>query len=209
MTDTIDTIDVLMARFVAGTLPLPMRVLVESHLEISSANRGFVRGLEALAGDALLEAPLASLSDPAHVLEAVFASRDEGILPPRPAPSGSVFPPALRAFAGFEAGQEVPWRTMLPGIREHVVARVEGCRASLFRFNPGRELPDHTHEGTELTLVLEGAFSDQRGRFGRGDVSVADPSLDHRPVAENDRPCIAFIVTDAPLKMTGPLHERS
>ena len=35
--DTIDTIDTLMARYVAGALPLPARVLVESHLEINGA----------------------------------------------------------------------------------------------------------------------------------------------------------------------------
>jgi putative transcriptional regulator len=205
MTDTIDTIDVLMARFVAGTLPLPMQVLVESHLQISRGNHGFVRGLEALAGDAILDEQPASLSNPAHVLEAVFASHVQVAAPrPEAVRAGGVFPPALRAFAGFEAAEQVPWRTQLPGIQEHVIGKIEGCKASLFRFGAGRELPDHTHEGTELTLVLDGAFSDQRGRFGRGDVSVADPSLEHQPVAESERPCIAFIVIDAPLKMTGP-----
>ncbi len=44
----------------------------------------------------------------------------------------------------------------------------------------------------ELILILDGAFRDERGRFGPGDISVADATVDHRPVAEKDRPCIAL-----------------
>ena len=46
------------------------------------------------------------------------------------------------------------------------------------------------------------------GRFGRGDISIADPSVDHRPTAENTVPCIGFAVTDAPLRLTGSLRQR-
>jgi putative transcriptional regulator len=35
----IDTIDSLLARYVAGTLPTPARVLVEAHLELKPKNR--------------------------------------------------------------------------------------------------------------------------------------------------------------------------
>jgi putative transcriptional regulator len=68
-------------------------------------------------------------------------------------------------------------------------------------------LPAHTHRGLELTLVIDGAFHDVRGRFGVGDISVADENLDHRPVAETDRPCIAFSVMEAPIRLTGSLKQ--
>ncbi len=205
-TDTIDTIDTLMARFVAGTLTLPARVLVESHLEISSSNRGLVHGLEALAGSALESEQPSEISDRARLLEAVFASpsADE---PSRRSSSGGLLPGRLRDFLGVELGA-VPWHTKLPGVHEHHIGDFDGCEASLFWFKAGRRLPAHTHEGSELTLVLDGAFTDTRGRFARGDISVADPSVDHRPIADKARPCIAFVVTDAPLKLTGPLHQR-
>ena len=33
-------------------------------------------------------------------------------------------------------------------------------------------------------------------------------AIDHRPIAEKERPCIGFAITDAPLRFTGPLGQR-
>ncbi len=65
-------------------------------------------------------------------------------------------------------------------------------------------MPVHTHEGTELTLVLAGAFSDAHGHFLRGDVAEADASVEHQPVADPGEDCLCLAVTDAPLRLTGP-----
>ena len=64
-------------------------------------------------------------------------------------------------------------------------------------------VPQHTHEGSELTLVLEGAFRDKTGRYARGDLALADGSIEHRPVAEPGEDCMCLTVTDAPLRLTG------
>jgi putative transcriptional regulator len=63
---------------------------------------------------------------------------------------------------------------------------------------PGAARPYPQGHGADAHL--DGAFNDERGRFGPGDISVADETIDHRPVAEKDRPCIAFSVLDAPVK---------
>jgi putative transcriptional regulator len=54
-----------------------------------------------------------------------------------------------------------------------------------------------------LTLVLAGGFSDASGHYLKGDVAVADPSVDHRPVADAGADCLCLAVTDAPLRLTG------
>jgi putative transcriptional regulator len=61
-------------------------------------------------------------------------------------------------------------------------------------------VPDHGHRGTELTLVLQGAFSDKTDRFGKGDIEVATQDLNHQPIAEMDEDCICLAATDAPLR---------
>lgn len=202
--ETIDTIDALMARYAAGTLPYPAHVLVQSHLEIANANRDLVAGLEELAAGALDAAEPQPMADHAQRLLSIFGSA-----PPVEAirrPSTGIFPAALRDFVGFDA-DDVPWRTKMPGFREYDMD-VDGCHASLFWIRPGRKIPAHTHEGQELTLVLDGAFADIFGRYGRGDISVANEAVDHRPIAEKERPCIGFAITDAPLRFTGPLTQR-
>jgi putative transcriptional regulator len=205
-TDKSDNMDALLARYVAGRLPLPANVLVESHLEIKPENRELVQGLEAIGGDVLEAEEAISLKDRDKSLDAIFNS-----VPPHEEKqakhSGHVFPSALLDFVGCDA-ENVPWRSKLPGFREYDLGEIDGCHASLLWIKPGRAMPSHTHEGTELTIVLDGAFCDTTGRYGRGDISVADESVDHRPVAEEGRPCICFAVTDAPLRLTGSFGRR-
>jgi putative transcriptional regulator len=204
----IDTVDALMAHYVAGSLPEPARVLVAAHLELLPINRSIVRDLETLAGDALESLKPAVIRDKDSRLAAIFASAP--IAEIARSPSASLqpgrFPPVLRDFIGFDV-EDVPWRTKLPGFKEYSLPNIDGCEVSLMWIRPGRKLPTHTHQGVELTLVLDGAYSDVRGRYGPGDISVADEAVVHRPVAENNRPCIAFSVLDAPIKFKGPLTQ--
>lgn len=203
--ETIDTIDVLMARYVAGSLPYPAHVLVSAHLEITRANHGFIAGLEDMAGDALESADALPMTQRSDRLAAIFEGAPASDAMPSPPASGA-FPAALRDFVGFDE-TNIPWRTKMPGFREFEFES-DGCHASIYWIKPGRKIPAHTHEGQELTLILDGAFADGHGRYGRGDIAIADDTIDHRPIAETERPCICFAVTDAPLRLTGPLGQR-
>ena len=77
------------------------------------------------------------------------------------------------------------------------------AEAVLYWINPGRVMPSHTHDGSEVTLVLRGGFSDPTGHYRRGDIAIADSDLDHHPRADEDEDCICFAVIDAPLRLTG------
>jgi putative transcriptional regulator len=203
----IDTVDVLMAHYVAGSLPEPARVLVESHLEMKPDHRLLVRDLESLAGEALEQIPEAAIGDRMARLAAIFSSAppaEDHTATDLPA-QGGFFPKPIRDLVGYDV-DTVPWKTKLPGFKQYTTD-IAGCEVSLMWIKAGRALPAHAHRGMELTLILDGAFNDNRGRFGPGDISVADKSVNHRPIAEKDRPCIAFSVLDAPIKLTGSLRQ--
>ncbi len=70
----------------------------------------------------------------------------------------------------------------------------------MLRIPAGKPVPEHSHGGRELTLVLCGSFSDAQGRFSRGDIEEADEDLEHQPIAGLEEDCICLAVTDAPLK---------
>jgi putative transcriptional regulator len=53
--------------------------------------------------------------------------------------------------------------------------------------------------------VLEGGFSDGRGHYLRGDVAIADDEVTHRPRADDDGDCLCLTVTEAPVRLAGPL----
>ncbi|WP_246270719.1 ChrR family anti-sigma-E factor [Hongsoonwoonella zoysiae] len=199
--------DALFAGYVAGTLAEPARILVRSHLEISPVNRGFIRDLEAFGGDMLEEMEPVEISGREAKLKAIFADKGfEDVSPKKVAPRqcSDILPNTLRDFLGYDL-KDVPWRSRLPGMKEYKLGEIDGCNVSMLWIRAGMAMPTHTHHGTELTLVLEGGFSDGIGHFVRGDVSFADESVDHKPVADDDGDCICFAVTEGNLQLTGPV----
>ena len=197
-------INPLLAGYAAGTLGPHLHALIESHLILSDENREVVRALEAEAG-AELEAteprPLGRSARDA-VLGAIYAGGWYGR--PRPQKFDPDVPEPLDRLIGMPLAK-VPWRFAAPGVTEHVVFTGEGVTASLLKIAVGRRAPRHTHTGRETTLVLKGGFTDEIGHFGRGDVAVVDGTVDHRPRADGDEPCICFAVAEGPLKLTGPI----
>jgi anti-sigma factor ChrR (cupin superfamily) len=116
-----------------------------------------------------------------------------------------VFPRPLARYIGHDL-HTVPWRSRLPGLKEYRVEDRDGISASLLWIRAGKPMPHHTHEGMETTLVLCGGFTDLKGAYGRGDIAICDEQDDHRPVADDDgEDCVCFAVTDAPLRLTGPI----
>lgn len=200
--------DNLLVGYVGGSLPLPLQVLVQSHLQMSSENRSIVNKLESAAGMELEGVSPVDFTNRDAALNVILGSNEGRVATPAaPERSSGSMPMPLRDFVGHDIA-DIPWRTVMPGFREYDMPDVDGCHVSMFWIKPGRTVPAHTHEGFEISLILEGAFFDDRGRFGEGDISVADQSVNHRPTAENERPCIGFAVTDAPLRLTGSLYQR-
>ncbi|TCD12330.1 ChrR family anti-sigma-E factor [Oricola cellulosilytica] len=206
-----ENLDALLARYAAGRLPKPVEVLVSSHLELSAPSRALLSGVESAAGEFLFSEIPAALASRETMLDTVFASSTQearGSDTSRSQEAGcAILPKALQEFVGHTV-DTIPWRTKMPGFREFELGDIDGCHVSMFWLKAGRPIPAHTHEGIELTLVLDGAFNDNRGRYGRGDISIADDAVSHRPIAEAGRACIGFAVTDGPLRLTGPLHQR-
>jgi putative transcriptional regulator len=64
-------------------------------------------------------------------------------------------------------------------------------------------MPRHTHRGEELTLVLQGSFSDAAGNYARGDVATANAEIDHQPLAGAGELCLCLAVEEEPLRLTG------
>ncbi|WP_244287867.1 ChrR family anti-sigma-E factor [Labrenzia sp. 011] len=201
--------DELLAGYAAGSLSYPAQALVGAHLELSGRNRGYVSSLETLAGLDLEAAEPVALSDRDTALGAIFSTEDPFVgnlgsgsresLSPVPA-----LPRSLQAIIGTSL-DDVAWKRLLPGVRECRFGEIDGCNTSLLWVRGGRALPSHTHHGAELTLVLQGGFSDDDGHFVTGDIAFADGDVDHKPIADKGEDCICFAVTAGRLELTGPI----
>ncbi|GAA0813669.1 ChrR family anti-sigma-E factor [Colwellia asteriadis] len=78
-------------------------------------------------------------------------------------------------------------------------------RTSLLHIDPGGSVPEHTHNGFELTLLLAGSFSDVQGEYVAGDFIMLDGNHQHHPVSEKG--CLCYTVANAPLHFTQGINK--
>jgi predicted ChrR family anti-sigma factor len=78
-----------------------------------------------------------------------------------------------------------------------------GARVFMLKAAAGTSLPHHTHTGTELMLIIRGAFSHEGGRYGVGDFDEADGSTEHQPVVEAGEECICLVAMEGGLRLLG------
>jgi putative transcriptional regulator len=63
-------------------------------------------------------------------------------------------------------------------------------------------MPHHEHRGDEITVVLQGSFSDQEDNYHVGDFIVRTKGEKHRPVAAQHEDCLCLSTLDAPIRMS-------
>jgi len=184
----------LLARYAAGRLPHPFAVVVAAHVALCDDCRACVEAHDMLGGALVERLAGADLSPGAEAR--LMQALDDAPPPPAIRASG-VFPaPVMQALDGHPP----EWRMLGGGIRQQILSADGEGSLRLLYIPPGRAVPEHGHRGLELTLVLQGSFSDAVGHFGAGDVETAEDDIDHQPVAGPGPPCICLAATDAPLR---------
>ncbi|RLV61615.1 transcriptional regulator [Parashewanella curva] len=66
-------------------------------------------------------------------------------------------------------------------------------RTSLMHIEAGGKVPQHTHKGYELTLVLSGKFKDESGEYSEGDFIFLEGKHKHQPVSVNGCLCMTIV----------------
>jgi len=189
--------DAMLVAYAAGSLEHPFALVVAAHVSLCEECRARLGAHESVGG-ALLEGQ-AEQTVSASMKDAIFSRLDdEPTDGPEPAYErfGAYPGPVMQALKG----KPPRWKSVGGGVRQTLLHAGNEGSVRLLYIPPGKAVPDHGHNGIELTLVLQGAFRDETGRFGVGDLEVADDSLDHTPVAELGAPCICLAATDAPLR---------
>jgi putative transcriptional regulator len=201
--------ELLLLDYASGALSEAEALVIATHAAFCPECRRRIAELETIGGAALESAEAASMG--ANALAKVMARIDKGgeqaAPTPIPAPKeGILVPRPLRDYLDAPL-EQLGWKGVLPGLAECTlkIGNDQRIRTKLLRVQPKTAMPQHTHDDTELTLVLDGAFSDEHGYFGRGDFAITDADIDHRPVAEAGSACYCLTVTTAPLRLTGPL----
>jgi putative transcriptional regulator len=186
----------LLTAYAAGALPEAFALVVATHLSMCDECRAMAESLDGIGGT-LIEALDGAAMD-AGALEAVMARLDDAPAAPIRVDRG-VLPAPVRAYIGGDL-DAVKWKPVGMGVKQAVLKTSDSASARLLYIPAGAAMPEHSHRGMELTLVLQGAFEDDSDRFGPGDVEIADDEVDHTPVADVGADCICLAATEGRLR---------
>jgi putative transcriptional regulator len=195
--------DATLMSFAAGSLPEALAAVAAAHISHCPQCASELRRLERLGGVMLTRGPQAVLTRASPRMPPVEATCVKDRSQSERSPTAKVFDPVERVLDGNS--DELPWRRLGIGIWHIPLSLSTDSTGDLrlLKVAPGQTLPDHGHGGAELTLVLEGCYSDKLGEFGRGDVADIDESTDHMPVANGHHGCVCLIASERPAKFRG------
>lgn len=193
--------------FSAGNLSDPHALCIRLHLDKCAECCSRVETLDSLGAVLMESQPKSELS--ADMFDSILSRIDSDEIieggSVGAAAKGSERISPLAKLLGNDLNS-LPWKRQLgdvsvlditdrfPGQQEQVV---------LQKLAAGGKAPSHTHRGEETTIVLQGAFADQKGVFNQWDFVVLNQEDDHKPVAVGCEDCITLSVLSAPVKLTG------
>lgn len=190
--------DATLMAYAAGTLSEAFNLIVATHLSLCDTCRASVQAYDAVGG-ALLDGEAAPVA--ADLLHNVLAHLDDEFDAPVHRMGYSDIPAPLHSYIGEDLSA-VRWQPIGMGVKQAILPTSKGATARLLCIPAGSAMPDHGHRGTEMTLVIKGAFKDADDYFARGDIEIADSNVQHIPIADVHEDCICLAVTDAPLRFT-------
>ena len=194
----------LLTEYVAGNLPLAQSACVAAHMNYCESCQRTVGQLQEVGSslfDRLDPEPVGE-----SVLDSVLARLDE--VPPlsysKPVETEAGRTPAIlqRLMAGDFT--ELAWKKITEALRiSYLKTGDPNYEFALYHIKAGGKIPEHDHRGSEMTLVLQGGFSDANGSYHEGDFIYRAADDTHAPTALQSEDCICLAATDAPLRFKG------
>ena len=198
-------LDALLLDYTTGSLSRPLEMLVETHLAMNPQSARTMQLMLKIGGVLLEDIEPVSMSEDAlsRVMRQIEQDNDNEMQSAQ-ITALAASQPIDRLLPSKDCKKS--WRRIGIGVSEHIVDFGDNLgKASFYRIAPGKSVPSHHHEGAEISLVLEGGFTDEFGTYGPGDISIHEAGSEHQPVADNDGECIVFAVNEGNIRLTGPL----
>lgn len=188
--------------YAAGSLGEALSMVAASHVAWCPECRKAVREAEELGGEILSGLEDTEVSESCRAR--VMGMLDRATLhrfPRPPAPKSNVPSPLSKLLSGQDLAG-LKWKTKAPGVAMYDLPLSPAAKGKLYllRIAPGKAMPEHSHGGEEITLIISGAYTDSMGRFAQGDVADLDESTVHTPRVEPDAPCYCLVATEAPTR---------
>jgi putative transcriptional regulator len=202
--------------FATANLPLAEAVCVSAHLEFCGKCRAHVQQLTDVGGHMLARLQPEAVSEDSFA--ALMARVSAGAQEQSPvtvaaqvpqedveeAAQSHVFLP--RAVRRLVSGSldKLRWVQLGKALRvAPLQVSDESRETAIYDIRAGGRMPEHEHRGEEITVLLQGSFSDADGSYSRGDFVVRHAGEAHQPTATMDKDCICLVCLERPVRPRG------
>ena len=199
--------DATLISFAAGTLPEALCAVVATHIAMCPRCRAELSHMERL-GAVMLEGLAPAVTGPAPAVRAInpAMTSKRAAIARAPVERQASVPDPLSRLVGKNLS-DIRWKRLGIGMWHAPLPLSKGAKGDLrlFKVAPGLAMPEHGHGGSELSLILEGSYTDEFGRFGVGDLADLDTEAEHQPVADPATGCICLIAAEEKARFKGLL----
>lgn len=204
----------LLKTYCAGELPASISVIIAAHIELCPHCQQQVEALTAkVAKDTFACTYIEAEAEQSEFADIDFASMieditlDDGIdeikvaQPIELSLNQNIFylPQVLRNL------ELSSWASLGKLSRSRVTLEDANLHTSLLHIDADGSVPEHTHNGFEITLLLEGSFKDEMGEYTKGDFIWLDGKHTHNPITEHG--CLCLTVSSDSLHFTQGLSK--
>ena len=192
--------------FASGSISSALSIAVATHLHYCKACQTEVR-LAETAASALFEQQAAK-SPVSFDFDALMNKLDNDEIVQETKPDVIAEPKRFPAVVEKLINGDVDalnWSSPMKNLHTTRLMKDENNMiVGLHHMNAGGRVPQHTHRGNEISVVIEGGFSDELGTYAAGDFVHLNGKHNHSPLAHADGDCWLLTIVEAPVKLTGP-----
>lgn len=196
----------LLEQYVEGTLSAEVALAVSAHVDLCPHCQLQCKDIRNDQGSQLSELQPTDISgiELQQMLRSILNQPQESGTTTQQTPASTTVTVNGRTFQiprslSRLASEHGKW-LQLGGIATAKLPAGDKRHVSLLYIDKGTEVPNHTHLGLEMTLVLAGKIVDETGEYCAGDLLINSPDDTHTPRTLADEDCLCLSVLSAPLK---------
>ncbi|MFL2849273.1 MAG: ChrR family anti-sigma-E factor [Pseudohongiellaceae bacterium] len=198
----------ILNKYVQGSLPTGWNVVLSAHLELCQKCRHEYGDLESAEVLSWSKGPVEEVANDFSDLVSNIIQQPQHAAADTPLPQESSITEihmldhsfTLPRVLAKAANDGLEWKKLAGGINQAKVNIDTETQCEFIYMSPGSQTPMHRHQGNEITLVLDGSFSDASGTYEAADFVIRNSEDEHQPVSEEG--CLCFAVLDSPLTFT-------
>ncbi|MGS2720925.1 ChrR family anti-sigma-E factor [Paraglaciecola aestuariivivens] len=194
--------------FSAGTSEPAKALMISAHVDMCSQCQKACQAYQAQLAEQVFEQ-----ADEPGSLDAEYLHMMQNIteLPVKPSPVITPHPGILELDGkAFELPRTLKryvkntgnWSRLVGKLWQAPVDLGDMGKANFIYMEKGGRVPEHTHTGSEITLVIDGQYGDGIHEYDCGDLTILNNQHKHLPHSEAEDGCLVFSIVDKPLYFT-------